>query len=141
MTTNSSTASQGPSRTRRLVLLGGPTTRPISGKRFFPLYGLIHHVGRTSGHEYTTPVVVRRAGDTVYVPLPFGERTDWYRNSVAVGGVRATWKGSQLWLADASIVEATATDAAFNRVMRAIMRFVGIEKVVRFDVDDSDTTD
>jgi deazaflavin-dependent oxidoreductase (nitroreductase family) len=128
--------SRGPvrgSRTRRLALLGGPTTRPISGKRLFPLYGLIHHIGRKSGHEYSTPVVVRQAPDAMYVPLPFGERTDWYRNAVAAGGLRVTWKGRDHWLANPTIVDRDTARAGFNRFMRGIMGFAGIELVVRFD--------
>ena len=118
---------------RRLALLGGPTTRPISGRRFFPLYGVIHHVGRKSGTEYSTPVVIRKAPGAIYVPLPFGEQTDWYRNSVAAGGVRATWKGRDHWLAKPTIVERGSASKGFNIVMRGLMRVAGIDLVVRFE--------
>jgi deazaflavin-dependent oxidoreductase (nitroreductase family) len=121
------------SRTRRLALLGGPSTRPISGKRWFPLYGTLHHVGRKSGREYATPVVVRGNSRGTYVPLPFGVGTDWYRNAVAAGGVRTTWRGSDRWLAHPTIVERSAAAGAFNPLMRGLMRFAGIELVVRFD--------
>lgn len=120
-------------RMRRLALLGGPWTRPISGRRWLPLYGVLHHVGRTSGREYHTPVVVRSTPEATYVPLPFGERTDWYRNAVAAGGVRTTWKGADHWLAGPGIVDREAAADGFDRVMRAIMRLAGIESVVRFD--------
>lgn len=134
--TSDATPQQGSretSRMRRLAILGGPTTRPISGKRLFPLYGLIRHVGRRSGRLYSTPVVVRRAGDDIFVPLPFGERTDWYRNAVAASGVRATWKGEEHWLASPTVVETTSARAAFNPLMRGLMRFAGITQVVRFE--------
>jgi deazaflavin-dependent oxidoreductase (nitroreductase family) len=121
------------SRTRRLALLGGPSTRPISGKRWFPLYGTLHHVGRKSGREYATPVVVRGTSEGTYVPLPFGVGTDWYRNAVAAGGVRATWRGSDLWLAHPTVVDRGDAARAFNPLMRGLMRFAGIELVVRFD--------
>ena len=121
------------SRMRRLAILGGPTTRPISGRRFFPLYGLIHHVRRRSGTEYSTPVVVRQTADAMYVPLPFGARTDWYRNARAAGGVRGTWKGSDRWLANPTIVDRASARDAFDPVMQSLMGFDGIELVVRFD--------
>jgi len=118
---------------RRLAILGGPSTRPISGRRWLPLYGVLHHVGRRSGREYATPVVVRATSDAVYVPLPFGEATDWYRNAVAAGGVRTTWKGADHWLANPVVVSRDAAGPAFHRVMRGLMRIAGIEQVVRFD--------
>jgi deazaflavin-dependent oxidoreductase (nitroreductase family) len=90
-------------------------------------------VGRRSGREYHTPVVVRGAPDGTYVPLPFGERTDWYRNARAAGGVRTTWKGGDHWLANPMVVDRDEARAGFNRLMVWLMRLAGIEQVVRFD--------
>jgi deazaflavin-dependent oxidoreductase (nitroreductase family) len=118
---------------RRLAILGGPATRPIAGRRLFPLYGVLHHVGRRSGQRYATPVVVRSTDDAMYIPLPFGERTDWYRNARAAGGVRITWKGTDHWLGAPVIVDRDAAAPGFHRAMMAIMRGVGIGQVVRFD--------
>jgi len=118
---------------RRLAILGGPTTRPVSGRRWLPLYGVLHHVGRRSGREYATPVVVRWTGDGVFVPLPFGAGTDWYRNAVAAGGVRVTWKGRDHWLADPVVVERQSARPAFSGVMHGLMRLAGIGHVVRFE--------
>lgn len=120
-------------RVRRLALLGGPTTRPISGRRWFPLYGVLHHVGRRSRREYATPVVIRSTRTATFVPLPFGERTDWYRNALAAGGVRVTWKGRDHWLADPRIVDRAAAATGFSPLMRSLMRLAGIEQVVRFE--------
>jgi deazaflavin-dependent oxidoreductase (nitroreductase family) len=137
MMANDRSAPQPDSRLRRLAVLGGPSTRPISGRRWFPLYGVLHHVGRSSGRAYATPVVVRGTPSAVYVPLPFGERTHWYRNARAAGGVRVTWKGRDQWLAAPVIVEREAAREGFDRVMLGLMRMAGIEQVVRFDpVDD-----
>jgi deazaflavin-dependent oxidoreductase (nitroreductase family) len=117
----------------RIAVHAGPSARPISGRRFFPLYGVIHHIGRKSGSEYSTPVVVRRAADGVYVPLPFGDRTNWYRNALAAGGVRVTWKGRDHWFANATLVDFEAARPAFSRLMRGMMRLSGVRQVVRFD--------
>ena len=134
--TPSTTTSETPrdaGRMRRLAILGGPATRPISGRRWFPLYGLLHHVGRKSGREYATPVVVRATASATYVPLPFGERTDWYRNAVAGGGVRVTWKGRDHRLTRPQIVACDLAAEGFNGVMRGLMRRARIDLVVRFD--------
>jgi deazaflavin-dependent oxidoreductase (nitroreductase family) len=118
---------------RRLAILGSPMTRPIAGRRLFPLYGVLHHVGRRTGREYSTPVVVRATDDAVYVPLPFGERTDWYRNARAAGGARVTWKGADHWLSTPVIVDRDAAAPGFHRAMLAMMRGAGIGHVVKFD--------
>ena len=78
-------------------------------------------------------MVVRGAPDGFYVPLPFGERTHWYRNAVAAGGLEVTWKGRALALANPTIVTREGAAHAFNPVMRALMRLAGIDLVVRFD--------
>jgi deazaflavin-dependent oxidoreductase (nitroreductase family) len=126
-------AEGGGGRLRRLAIVGGPATLPIAGRRAFPLYGVLHHVGRRTGRTFDTPVVVRATEDAVYVPLPFGDRTDWYRNARAAGGTWVTWKGTDHWLARPVVVELEATGSGFNGLMREIMRFARIDKVVRFD--------
>jgi len=131
----SAPSTNGKSLARRLAIVGGPITRALSGRRWFPLYGVIHHVGRRTGRAYATPVVVRSGPGGVYVPLPFGERTDWYRNVVAAGRVRVTWKGHEIWLSDAAIVDRTSAGYAFNALMHHLMRAAGISRVVHFRVD------
>ncbi len=132
-TPSTTSVDRSPNRMRRLAILGGPTTRPISGRRWFPLYGILHHVGRRSGREYATPVVIRGTAAATYVPLPFGESTDWYRNALAAGGVRATWRGRDVWLAAPVVVDRESAHEGFNPLMRGLMRFAGIRQAVRFD--------
>jgi deazaflavin-dependent oxidoreductase (nitroreductase family) len=123
----------GDGRLRRLAILGGPVSRPIAGRRLFPLYGVLHHVGRRTGRTYDTPVVVRVTDEAVYVPLPFGERTDWYRNARAAGGSWVTWKGAYHWLGRPVVVDRGAAGSGFSRLMQQVMRIARIEQVVRFD--------
>jgi deazaflavin-dependent oxidoreductase (nitroreductase family) len=131
--TVTSSTPQGGDRLRRLAVLGGAPGRALSGRRWFPLYGVLHHVGRHSGREYATPVVIRLGSDATYVPLPFGERTQWYRNVLAAGGVRATWKGRDQWLGNPALVASEETADAFHPAMRKLMRLTDIRQVVRFD--------
>ena len=58
-------------------------TRPLAGRRFFPLWALLRHRGRRSGREYAVPVGVRMTVDGYFIALPFGERTQWVHNVVA----------------------------------------------------------
>ena len=107
--------------------------RPIAGRRLFPLYGVIRYIGHTSGTEYSTPVVVRPAADGVYVPLRFGEGTHWYRNALAAGGVRVTWKGRDHRMTNPTIADFETAGEGFTRAMRGMMRMSRVTQVVRFD--------
>jgi deazaflavin-dependent oxidoreductase (nitroreductase family) len=46
---------------------------------------VIHHVGRTTGAPYATPVVARPADDGFVVVLPYGTSADWLQNVLAAG--------------------------------------------------------
>ena len=65
----------------------------ISGRRFFPLYAVVEHVGRKSGRAYEVPVALIVAPDQFVVCLPFGRRTNWAQNVLSAGGCRIRWKG------------------------------------------------
>jgi deazaflavin-dependent oxidoreductase (nitroreductase family) len=49
-----------------------------------PGFGLVHHVGRRSGHRYETPVNVFVTDDRYVFALTYGE-TDWVKNVLAAG--------------------------------------------------------
>jgi deazaflavin-dependent oxidoreductase (nitroreductase family) len=88
-----STGSSGPPR---WVVRGfAPVAEALSGRRWFPLWAMVHHRGRRSGTEYATPVAVipTESKDVILIGLPWGPKTNWARNVVASGGATVTWKG------------------------------------------------
>ncbi len=88
----------------RVVRFVSRLTRPLAGRRFFPLWAVLRHRGRRSGREYAVPVGVRMTADGYFIALPFGERTQWVHNVVAAGGCTLRWRGEDLVLADPTIV-------------------------------------
>ena len=64
----------------RLAVKAGGLGRQLAGKRWFPLYGLLRHVGRTSGKAYEFPIVALPFGGGFLIPLPFGDATQWLKN-------------------------------------------------------------
>jgi deazaflavin-dependent oxidoreductase (nitroreductase family) len=46
---------------------------------------VLRHVGRVSGHEYRTPIGSFRVGDTFYVLIVYGPKTDWLQNVLKAG--------------------------------------------------------
>jgi hypothetical protein len=61
----------------RIVRFGTRLTRPLAGRRFFPMWALLRHRGRKSGREFAVPVGVRATADAYFIALPFGKRTQW----------------------------------------------------------------
>jgi len=103
----------------------------FAGRRFFPLYGVIEHRGRHSGRIFHTVVVVRPVADGFVVPMPWGERTDWYRNVRASGGCAICWKGRYHPVDRPETVDTHAVMSAFNTLERAIMSRLGITQCLR----------
>jgi deazaflavin-dependent oxidoreductase (nitroreductase family) len=46
---------------------------------------VIHHVGRTTGAPYETPIVAEPTDDGFLIALPYGPNTDWLKNVLARG--------------------------------------------------------
>lgn len=47
--------------------------------------GTIEHVGRKTGVTHTTPVYPTFVEDRVWIPLPYGEASQWAQNVIAAG--------------------------------------------------------
>ena len=46
---------------------------------------VIHHIGRTTGTPYDTPIVVEPIDEGFLIALPYGPNTDWLKNVLARG--------------------------------------------------------
>jgi len=98
-------------RMRRIVKRANPRMVRFAGR--VPPFAVLHHVGRTSGTGYRTPVVAFAAqqsaadeGGTralldglVCTPLPWGADTDWCRTVLAAGSYRLT-RGRREYVVD-----------------------------------------
>lgn len=109
----------------------GRLTRPLAGRRFFPLWAVLRHRGRRSGREYAVPVAVRVTADGYFIPLPFGERTQWMHNVVAAGGCTVRWRGEDLVMADPAIVGIDKAASAFPAALRRLLRAAGVQQFIR----------
>ncbi len=104
-----------------------PATLNLAGKRL-PIYGAIHHVGRRSGHEYVTPIVVRPLGDGFVIPLPYGPDVDWCRNVMASGTCVLDWESHTYELERPEIISATEALKAYPLLQRLIFQYGGISQ-------------
>jgi hypothetical protein len=98
---------------------------PLSGRRLFPLWAIVHHRGRRSGRFFTAPVAIRATADGFVIALPF-PGAEWPRNVVAAGGCTVRWKGDHA-TTDPAIVGRTAL-ASFSPAQRWLLRAAGVER-------------
>lgn len=108
-----------------------PLGRPLAGRRWFPLFAILEHRGRTSGRFYRIPIVAVHTADGFVIPVPFGDRTQWVRNLQAAGGTTLRWKGKDYRVTEPEVIEAAEAMPSFNRVERAGIRASGMQHFVR----------
>jgi deazaflavin-dependent oxidoreductase (nitroreductase family) len=123
------------STTRSIARITAPLSRPLAGRRFFPLWAVIHHRGRRSGRTHAVPVAIRASAGTFTVPLPWGEETQWLRNVFAADGCTVRWRGSDHLVSAPKIIDLAAAADAFNPIQQAILRAGGVRSVVRLRRD------
>lgn len=99
-----------------------------------PVVGVIRHQGRTTGRSYTTPLGMRRRGDSFFMPLTFGDHAAWYRNVMASGRAEVRYMGRDYTLADPQVIDYATAAPAFPRYERLQFRAVGINEYLRMQV-------
>jgi len=101
-----------------------PMARGISGRRWFPLFGIMHHRGRKSGKQYATPIAVvpTVTKDVFLIGLPWGRDTNWGMNVVAAGGATLTWKGREHQATEPRIIEGDEAAALAKPFFRSVIR-------------------
>ena len=122
---------------RAFARLVGPLLGPIAGHRLFPLWAIVHHVGRKSGTTYATPVVALRARDGFFVPLPFGDATQWAKNLFAAGDGVITYAGREYQVSDPRIVDREDIANDLPRLIRFATRRLGLRQFVTVRVEPS----
>jgi deazaflavin-dependent oxidoreductase (nitroreductase family) len=108
-----------------MARLTAPMTRALAGRRFFPLWAVVHHRGRRTGRELSVPVTVRPAPGVFVIALPWGPRTNWARNVLAAGGAVVRWKG-----VDHRVDRPEVLDAAAARPHYSPRQWAVVERVI-----------
>ncbi len=127
----------GPSLIVRLVIaplskLLNPLVGTLAGRRFLPMMARIHHVGRRSRKLYMTPTSAAVAGDTIVVPLSFGNRSDWVRNVRAAGQCVVQLRGKRYHAVQPQFIDAAdakqVVRPSFNPIERFGFRLLGVRQ-------------
>lgn len=95
-------------------------------------WAVVRVAGRVSGKVYDTPVEVKREGDELYISLPYGEGTQWFRNVRAAGGATVLYDGRDIEATTPELVPIGQTPlAAADRVAIAVF---GVTHALRLHV-------
>lgn len=105
-----------------------PYLMPLVASGVVPVWGVVHHRGRSSGRQYRTPVAVLATPEHFLIPLPFGRRTDWCRNLLADGGGAVRWKGAEYQVDRLAVIDTSAALPALGRILRVLVPAFGIKQ-------------
>src|SRR5215207_585638 len=98
-----------------------PLTRRLAHSSFGP-FSIIRHVGRRSGKQYETPIIVAPTEDGFVIELTYGPDVDWYKNVLAAGGCTVIWHGKEYVIDKLEPIDAETGRAAFPLPARLILR-------------------
>jgi deazaflavin-dependent oxidoreductase (nitroreductase family) len=127
----------GPSLFVRLVIgplskLLNPLVGTLAGRRFTPVIARVHHVGRRTGKPYVTSTGASVDGNTIVIPLSFGNQSDWARNVRAAGQCVVALSGKSYHATQPQFVDATDAKAvvkqSFGVINRLSFRLFGIKQ-------------
>jgi deazaflavin-dependent oxidoreductase (nitroreductase family) len=117
--------------TRALARATMSLWRPMSGRRWLPLWAMLHQRGRKSGREYAIPVAVRASDDAFFIALPWGDATQWVRNVQAAGGCTLRWRGRDYETDAPQIVGRSEAAPAYSWWQRVLIRVLGVQQFLR----------
>jgi deazaflavin-dependent oxidoreductase (nitroreductase family) len=123
---------------RRVIRLAArlinPLTLLVAGRRWMPIVGVLHHVGRRSGRAYATPLGMRPLGRSFLLPRTFGENAAWYQNVRAAGWCAVIYRGKEYTLIDPEVVDYATAAPAFPHYELLQFRLIGINEFLRLQV-------
>jgi deazaflavin-dependent oxidoreductase (nitroreductase family) len=85
-------------------------------------FALVRHVGRKSGKQYETPIIVQPTEGGFVIELTYGPEVDWYRNVVAANGCRILFHGTEHVIEGLEPMDAADGIAAFTPAQQRILR-------------------
>lgn len=100
---------------------------------FVPPLAVIHHVGRSSGRPYHTPVVAFPSATGFVIPMTYGRDVDWARNIVSAHGCEIERLGQRVTAANPRIVGFNGAAAHLPAAVRPALRAANFPGYVLLD--------
>src|SRR5256885_1851950 len=122
-------------RARRAIRLAARFVNPlvllIAGRRWMPIVGILHHRGRRTGRNYSSPLGMRPSAGGFVIPLTFSEHAAWYQNVRAAREAVVTYAGRDQVVTRPEVIDYAAAAASFPRYERAQFRLLGIRQFLQ----------
>jgi deazaflavin-dependent oxidoreductase (nitroreductase family) len=107
-----------------------PLILRIAGQPLMPL-GIVYHVGRKSGREFSTPVLAARTRGGFMISLAYGEEIDWVRNVMAAGQCKIMKSGKKYNAGRPQVVGAAEALPAFPLLIRLFLRILAVQRFLK----------
>jgi deazaflavin-dependent oxidoreductase (nitroreductase family) len=101
-----------------------PLTRRLARSSVGP-FSIIRHVGRRSGKQYETPIIVAPINAGFMIELTYGPDVDWHKNIVAAGGCTVLRGRKEYIINRIEPVDTKTGLAAFPPSQRFVLRLLG----------------
>jgi deazaflavin-dependent oxidoreductase (nitroreductase family) len=98
-------------------------------------FSLVRTVGRKTGKQYETPVILARTPAGFVAELTYGEDVNWYRNAVAAGRCVVVSGGREYEVSAIEPYDSRAGRDAYPAPARAVLTLLGREEFRLLRVD------
>jgi deazaflavin-dependent oxidoreductase (nitroreductase family) len=98
-----------------------------------PPLAVVHHMGRTSGRTYRTPVLAFPSANGFVIPMTYGRDVDWARNLLAAHGGEVEQLGRRVALRNPRIVAFGAAEARLPAALRPVLRAMDLPGYLLLD--------
>jgi len=97
-------------------------------------FSIICHIGRQSGRTYRTPVFASYNGETIIIPLSYGENVDWLRNILAQGGCEIIHKKKRMSATNPEVIDSAIALTLLPEKRREVFERFNLKKFVRLQI-------
>ncbi len=91
-------------------------------------FGVIHHVGRSTGRRYQTVIFVFPTSDGFMIVLTYGASADWVKNVLTAGGAELEYRGSRTVVVGPTLTSHLEAVRSLPRVIRAAVAAAHIDE-------------
>jgi deazaflavin-dependent oxidoreductase (nitroreductase family) len=116
---------------RPLTRIINPLILRIAGRRWAPMWSLLHHRGHRSSRTYSTPISALPHGEFFWISLAFGQDSGWARNILAAGECLLRYRATDYHLVEPVVVDASSVRSELPLLMRVGLPLMGVHKILR----------
>jgi deazaflavin-dependent oxidoreductase (nitroreductase family) len=111
--------------------VSNPLLRPVAAN--LVNFGVVTHLGRSSGRRYRTPVTVFPTQRGFLIALTYGTDVDWLKNVLAERGCRLTYRGRTFSLVHPRLVRGGVDIRSVPGPIRTFLRLLGVTDFLHLD--------